>query len=324
MGRGYGLLWRKFFDHPLWQEVRIFSKAEAWIDIVFCLARGTDDNQSQLKRGEFRASLTWLASRWNWDKAKVYRFMAFLTSTADPMLLKVGSPGPDIRAYRVINYDRYQNPRSGPRETLTEPPTEPHNEPPSEPLKPASIVGSPLTGEPPGEPPNEPVSEPKVNKRINTGEKNPTSADTRHRAFVQFLHEHFPRVTLQPADYKALKEMLLATKTKPGYALCDLEMCWYAFVGSRDQFDRQQGLSVRYFCRRLPRFAAMVGERPTELLDFHHKPEFVAAKHVCTYCEKQHEHDDDCDDFNCSFGKEKPCRAYLRKHQEARSSVRQT
>ena len=34
MDRGYFPLWRKFQDHAFWIEPRVFSKAEAWIDIL--------------------------------------------------------------------------------------------------------------------------------------------------------------------------------------------------------------------------------------------------------------------------------------------------
>lgn len=55
------------------------------------------------------------------------------------------------------------------------------------------------------------------------------------------------------------------------------------------------------------------------LENFHHRPEFRAGRHICTFCPKPHPHDEDCDDFHCESAEEKPCREYLRKHQETRT-----
>lgn len=334
MGRGYGLLWRRFFDHPLWKEPRVFSRAEAWIDIVFCLARGTDDVQSRIKRGEFQASLTYLARRWNWDKAKVQRFMTQLTSKADPMLLTVGGPGSDIRHYRVVKYGHYQTPRSSEHEPPLDLPFNNHNgaigetpsDTPSDTLRETPKPKKPLvdaaTGETPPDTPRETPRDTKVNKRRNTGEKNTyTCADSRHREFVKFLHDHFSQVAVGPADYKALKDMLSGTKNNPAYTSPRLELYWNSFAASTNAFDREQGLSVSYFCRRINRFVAIAPKERLKIQDFHHRPEFTSARHVCVSCAKPHEHDEDCDDFHCEFNQEKPCRSFLKKHRDAQKGA---
>ncbi len=72
MTRGFTLLWRRAWDHPLLQERgKKFSRFEAWFYIINVLAAGVDTGN--LKRGEFEASVRFLAKAWNWSKSAVDR-----------------------------------------------------------------------------------------------------------------------------------------------------------------------------------------------------------------------------------------------------------
>jgi len=83
MKRGYVHLWRKLWDHPVWREDRVFSRAEAWIDIIMW-ANGMDkeiifDGKPFLiKRGQLLSSQRKLASRWHWGKTKTRDFLKYL------------------------------------------------------------------------------------------------------------------------------------------------------------------------------------------------------------------------------------------------------
>ncbi len=76
MERGWTRLWRKTWDNPVLKERgKRFSRMEAWLHIVNVLARGVDDPDAGLRRGEFEASVRYPAKAWNWGVSSVYRFM---------------------------------------------------------------------------------------------------------------------------------------------------------------------------------------------------------------------------------------------------------
>lgn len=85
MDIGYIPLSRKFFEHELWQEPRVFSRAEAFADLL----RRTrfEANTStiligvqsiEVRRGEVAISLRYLAKEWQWSKNKVDKFLRYL------------------------------------------------------------------------------------------------------------------------------------------------------------------------------------------------------------------------------------------------------
>jgi hypothetical protein len=85
MHRGYLALWRKFQDHPFWRERREFSKAEAWIDLLWEVQHDEKPQQVILKMktlicnyGESLKSLDTWAMRWLWPKSRVKRFFDLL------------------------------------------------------------------------------------------------------------------------------------------------------------------------------------------------------------------------------------------------------
>ena len=85
MERGYFALWRKFQEHPFWKERRVFSKAEAWIDILWEAQHDEETRQVvigmhtlECHYGEcLKSNRTW-AKRWGWAEARVRRFLNLL------------------------------------------------------------------------------------------------------------------------------------------------------------------------------------------------------------------------------------------------------
>lgn len=110
--RGYVLFWRKTWDSKILKDPgHTFSRREAWIYLFTNLAQGIDRNG--VGRGEFRASIRYLAQSWNWSKSKVERFIAELIE--NNMLIDTGKKSVDetrqkVRHFIVCNYDTYQKP----------------------------------------------------------------------------------------------------------------------------------------------------------------------------------------------------------------------
>ena len=82
MHRGYLKLFRKIEDNEFWQESRVFSKAEAWIDILLHAQHQKTPKKVVLgtkvfiqNRGECLKSLSTWAKRWNWTKSRVSRVL---------------------------------------------------------------------------------------------------------------------------------------------------------------------------------------------------------------------------------------------------------
>jgi len=84
MHRGYIKLWRKFFaENKYWKEKRVYSRAEAWIDMVqMAFYKDSEElwngNTVLIKCGSFITSERILAKRWGWSTTKVRRFLGCL------------------------------------------------------------------------------------------------------------------------------------------------------------------------------------------------------------------------------------------------------
>ena len=101
---------RKLFNHPFWNEKRVYSKFEAWIDLLQ-MARYDDSEGKVITQGkiviysrtEIPASTRFLATRWKWGKSKIDNYLKLLKS--EKMI--------SIRLYngqsiiKIINYDLY-------------------------------------------------------------------------------------------------------------------------------------------------------------------------------------------------------------------------
>jgi hypothetical protein len=66
MYRGFTFLWRKIWSNAVLVEPgKRFSRMEAWLYITNALAAGKEDQALRLKRGEFVASIRFLAKAFN-------------------------------------------------------------------------------------------------------------------------------------------------------------------------------------------------------------------------------------------------------------------
>jgi uncharacterized phage protein (TIGR02220 family) len=128
--QGWISLHRKIQDHPLFQEKRVFSKFEAWIDLI--LSANHKDNKFilgnemiEVKRGSFLTSELKLMKRWGWSKTKVRSFLKLLED--DGMIVKKSDN--KKTALTLCNYNDYQNLQT------TEEPQKNHEETSKEPQK---------------------------------------------------------------------------------------------------------------------------------------------------------------------------------------------
>jgi hypothetical protein len=83
--KGFLKLPRTFQEDPIWTERRTFSKAEAWLDILFQARYGKVPKETMLglktytcRRGECLKSMHTWAERWDWSIGKVRRFFHML------------------------------------------------------------------------------------------------------------------------------------------------------------------------------------------------------------------------------------------------------
>jgi len=107
---GFIRLSRKYFEHNLWTEVRVFSPAEAWLDLIASARFESEPEKLLIKmkmikinRGELRASTRFLARRWSWSKDKVSRFLKLLVE--DTMISREVRHGESIII--VLNYNKF-------------------------------------------------------------------------------------------------------------------------------------------------------------------------------------------------------------------------
>lgn len=113
---------RDFFEHKLWKEKRVFSKAEAWLYIIketrFEDSEVLDGNVTVLiKRGQLYNSIRFYAEAWGWSTKKVGNFLIFLEK--EEMIKKETVKETGQTIITVCNYDIYNNPLKG-KETLEE------------------------------------------------------------------------------------------------------------------------------------------------------------------------------------------------------------
>jgi hypothetical protein len=89
--QGWIKLYRQIQDHWLYKEKRIFSKYEAWIDLLMMASHkdtkcihGT--KLIELEKGNFVTSELKLMERWKWGKSKLRSYLELLEK--DRMIIK--------------------------------------------------------------------------------------------------------------------------------------------------------------------------------------------------------------------------------------------
>lgn len=108
---GYIKLFRKFFDSEFWHEERVYSKAEAWIDLIEMSRYGKEDKTLFDKRGSYvlgfgdiYISERFLAKRWIWSTTKVRKFLGYLEKK-ESIKYKIKSTQRSI--INLMNLDTY-------------------------------------------------------------------------------------------------------------------------------------------------------------------------------------------------------------------------
>lgn len=82
---GFIKLSRKFFSNELWNEARTFSSCEAWLDLIQSARFDAAPRKVSIggrevicNRGQYPASIRFLAKKWKWTERKVRTFISYL------------------------------------------------------------------------------------------------------------------------------------------------------------------------------------------------------------------------------------------------------
>jgi hypothetical protein len=113
MDFGYLRISRKFMTNEMWTEGRTFSKAEAWLDLLFMTAyertiRVVVGFPIELRRGELVASDSFLMKRWRWSRNKVRLFLKTLELEERIQCMDHPQSNQAGRIIHVLNYEIYQ------------------------------------------------------------------------------------------------------------------------------------------------------------------------------------------------------------------------
>lgn len=110
---GWIKIHRSITQHWLYSEKRVYSKLEAWYDIIMTV--NYVDNKTvikgrlyEVKRGESTLSFESWGKRWNWDKSKVRRFFSLLQKD-EMIVLKCDNTTTHLT---VCKYESYQGERN--------------------------------------------------------------------------------------------------------------------------------------------------------------------------------------------------------------------
>lgn len=126
--RGHIKIARKAFaDDKWWLEKRVFSKWEAWEDMIQLAQWETREFTStkfgtiRLERGEFVLSERKMAERWGWGRQSA---RSFTRSATFRTRLATQRETPAGTVYLIVNYNLYQS-----TDQLPNPPSNPANNP---------------------------------------------------------------------------------------------------------------------------------------------------------------------------------------------------
>jgi len=110
MSKGWIKLHRALQDNEMWTS-EPFTRGQAWVDLLmlanhapgFIRKRGV---RVEVDRGQVGRSEESLASRWQWSRGKVRRFLKEMAQQKDPMIEQQKTNVCSIIS--IINYDQYQ------------------------------------------------------------------------------------------------------------------------------------------------------------------------------------------------------------------------
>ncbi len=110
MAEGWIKLYRKVMEHEFYKEKRVFSRFEAWTDLM--LLSNHADNKVifdgaliEVKRGSLITSIRKLCERWKWSNTKVNKFLTLLKD--EKMLTQKSDAKKTVLT--LLNYEFYQD-----------------------------------------------------------------------------------------------------------------------------------------------------------------------------------------------------------------------
>lgn len=120
---GHIRLSRQFAKHAFWQEERVYSRAEAWLDLIVEAAfaprkKLVSGAMVEIPRGGIVASERFLSDRWKWSRTKVRAFLDLLR--AEKMVSTTTEKTTCCTIIYLRNYERFN--------TAKEPPEEPRKD----------------------------------------------------------------------------------------------------------------------------------------------------------------------------------------------------
>ena len=100
---------RSLLSSWIWSSEERYNRPQAWVELIMMAAYKDDKilyrgQLIQKKRGQIRASIKWLADRWNWDRKTVKNFLDQLQK-AGSIVVESDPGGTTIT---LVNYDLYQ------------------------------------------------------------------------------------------------------------------------------------------------------------------------------------------------------------------------
>ena len=111
---GWICLHRKLQENFLWRKARVFSEAEAWIDILLTVQYSRETKEVMIGMtvlecgyGQSLKSIATWAARWTWTESKVRRFLNLLK---DRRMIETENVRKSTRL-TVCNFDTYNNRR---------------------------------------------------------------------------------------------------------------------------------------------------------------------------------------------------------------------
>ena len=110
--KGFIKLSRRFFSNIMWNEARTFSSCEAWLDLIQSARFDATPRKECIggrevvyNRGQYPASIRFLAKRWQWSEKKVRSFLEHLRK--EGMITSECTQG--INIITLCKYDEYND-----------------------------------------------------------------------------------------------------------------------------------------------------------------------------------------------------------------------
>lgn len=117
------MLSRKFFSHKIWEAARTFSECEAWLDLIQSARFEATDKTERIGgreitygRGQYPASIRFLAKRWRWGEREVRSFLARLVKER----MITTDSGQGMNVITLVKYDEYNGGTTGDTATDTD------------------------------------------------------------------------------------------------------------------------------------------------------------------------------------------------------------